>query len=69
MKFTKNLMCCVQIKATKHCERIVTHHDGILRSCMLMFISMSCSMVETFHSVRHNNYIQHHNLTCIGVGS
>jgi hypothetical protein len=45
MKFTKNLMRCVQIEATKHHERIVTHHDGILRSRMLMFISMSCSMV------------------------
>jgi hypothetical protein len=45
MKFTKNLMRCVQIEATKHREGIVSHHDGILRSRMLMFISMSCSMV------------------------
>jgi hypothetical protein len=45
MKFTKNLMGCVQIEATKHREGIVTRHDGILRSRMLMFISMSCSMV------------------------
>jgi hypothetical protein len=45
MEFTKNLMCCVQIEATKHHEGIVTHHDGILRSCMLIFTSMSCSMV------------------------
>jgi hypothetical protein len=44
MKFTKTLMRCVQIEATKHCEGIVTHHDGILRSRMLMFNSMSCSM-------------------------
>jgi hypothetical protein len=45
MKFTKNLMRCVQIEATKHREGIVIHHDGIWRSRMLMFISMSCSMV------------------------
>jgi hypothetical protein len=45
MKFTKNLMRCVQIEAIKHREGIVIHHDGILRSRMLMFISMSCSMV------------------------
>jgi hypothetical protein len=42
MEFTKNLMRCVQIEATKHHEGIVTHHDGILRNRMLMFISMSC---------------------------
>jgi hypothetical protein len=42
MEFTKNLMRCVQIEARKHHEGIVTHHDGILRSRMLMFISMSC---------------------------
>jgi hypothetical protein len=42
MEFTKNLMRCVQIEATKHHEGIVTHHDGISRSRMLMFISMSC---------------------------
>jgi len=45
MKFTKNLMRCVQIEATKHREGIVIHHDGILKSRMLMFISMSCLMV------------------------
>jgi hypothetical protein len=45
MKFTKNLMHYVQIEATKHREGIVTHHDEILRSRMLMFISMSFSMV------------------------
>jgi hypothetical protein len=31
-------MRCVQIEATKHREGIVTHHGGILRSRMLMFI-------------------------------
>jgi hypothetical protein len=45
MKFTKNLMHCGQIEATKHREGIVTHHDGILKSRMWMFISMSCLMV------------------------
>jgi hypothetical protein len=45
MKFIKNLIRCVQIEATKHREGIVNHHDGILRSRMLTFISMSCSMV------------------------
>jgi hypothetical protein len=28
MEFTKNLMRCVQIEATKHHEGIVSHHDG-----------------------------------------
>ncbi len=69
MKFTKNLIRCVQIETTKHREGIVTHHDEILKSRMLRFIPISCSMVETSHSARHNNYIQHHNLTCIRVGS
>jgi hypothetical protein len=66
MEFIKNLMRCVQIEATKHHEGTVTHHDGILRSRMLMFISMSCSRVKPFHSIHRNNYIQHLNLTCIG---
>jgi hypothetical protein len=51
MKFTKDLMRCVQFEDTKTGERIVTHHDGIRRSRMLTFNSMSRLMVGTlpFH--------------------
>jgi hypothetical protein len=62
-------MRCVQIEATKYREGIVTHHERILKSRMLMSIQCHVRWFETFHSVRHNNYIQHPNLTCIGVGS
>jgi hypothetical protein len=55
MKFIKNLMCCVHLEDTRHCGRIITHHDGMWRGIMLMFIQChawslnpSCSIHHTF---------------------